>query len=355
MINGGLHGFFKGQRGVRQGDPMSPLLFVIVMEYLTRMLKKVEKMRAFKFHYRCKDLKLNHLIFADDLIIFAHGDIRSISYVVRALRTFEAISRLGANADKIAIYFGNVNPGEKAAILDLSGFVEGVAPFKYLGIPLNARYLRVTDFDGLCMLLPKSVVARINQLCRAFLWCGSAILSKSPPLAWKWVCCPKLAGGLGVRWVHSVYLKEYDWWSYSPKKADGWAWRKIFKVKEGLKEAFLAGNWSSQQYSISKAYKWLQGNMPRVGWTDWVWNRNSAFLNQAVPLPHRLCARIGVAVIDRLLCCCVVFVVVAVFAVLLDSEASFGCAAARLCVLCRLLSLSGLLRAASLAAVCVVF
>ena len=54
VLNGGMHGFFKGKRGIRQEDPISPLLFVIVMEYLTRLLRKIGKLRGFKFHSRWK-------------------------------------------------------------------------------------------------------------------------------------------------------------------------------------------------------------------------------------------------------------------------------------------------------------
>lgn len=69
-VNGEGHGYFQGRRGLRQGDPMSPLLFVLVMEYLTRLLGKMSEVHDFKFHPMCKASKLTHLIFADDLMIF---------------------------------------------------------------------------------------------------------------------------------------------------------------------------------------------------------------------------------------------------------------------------------------------
>ncbi|XP_021727232.1 uncharacterized protein LOC110694368 [Chenopodium quinoa] len=233
MINGGLNGFFKGKKGIRQGDPMSPLLFVIVMEYLSKILRKVGGMRSFKFHSRCKMLNLNHLAVADDLMMFCYGDKKYVSLLVRALDIFGKCSGL-------------------QDILRVFGFVEGCTPFKYLGIPLNVRSLSNSDYDSLI----DKMLARIT--------CWS-VLRKSPPISWDWICKTKKAGGLSMRdcetwniaalgkyiwkiaqkedslwvkWVHVVYIKDSDSWDYKPKKNAGWVWKKLCKVKERLKEGF---------------------------------------------------------------------------------------------------------------------
>ena len=108
VLNGGMHGFFKGKRGIRQEDPISPLLFVIVMEYLTRLLRKIGKLRGFKFHSRWKIIGLNHLVFAHDLMLFCYGDKKSVELMMRGLKTFDKCSGLKSNPDKSAMYFGNV-------------------------------------------------------------------------------------------------------------------------------------------------------------------------------------------------------------------------------------------------------
>ncbi|KAL9239063.1 hypothetical protein vseg_013417 [Gypsophila vaccaria] len=55
-LNGEMFGYFQGQRGLRQGDPLSPLIFTICMEYLTRTLRYVAARTNFKFNPMCKEL-----------------------------------------------------------------------------------------------------------------------------------------------------------------------------------------------------------------------------------------------------------------------------------------------------------
>jgi len=53
LINGNPCPAFKAKKGLRQGDPISPYLFVLVMEYFSRSLKKMAKNTNFKFHLKC--------------------------------------------------------------------------------------------------------------------------------------------------------------------------------------------------------------------------------------------------------------------------------------------------------------
>jgi len=59
-LNGQQGPLFKGQRGMKQGDPLSPLLFVITMEYLSRLFQKASKQTGFEFHPHCKRVGLTH-------------------------------------------------------------------------------------------------------------------------------------------------------------------------------------------------------------------------------------------------------------------------------------------------------
>ncbi|GKC44700.1 aspartic peptidase, partial [Tanacetum coccineum] len=58
-INGDIHGFFKRKRGLRQGDPISPYLFTMVMEVLTLIIKRMVRVSdTFRYHNRCEELQL---------------------------------------------------------------------------------------------------------------------------------------------------------------------------------------------------------------------------------------------------------------------------------------------------------
>jgi len=78
VVNGQATQNFAAAKGLRQGDPISPFLFAIAMEYLSRLLKGLKEETNFKYHPKCSKLDITHLCFADDLLIFSRGDLNYI-------------------------------------------------------------------------------------------------------------------------------------------------------------------------------------------------------------------------------------------------------------------------------------
>jgi len=77
-VNGNIYGFFPGKRGVRQGDPLSPYLFICRMEYFSRLLNLASLHPAFHYHPKCRVHGIHHLAFADDILLLSRGDLSSV-------------------------------------------------------------------------------------------------------------------------------------------------------------------------------------------------------------------------------------------------------------------------------------
>ncbi|GJR74108.1 hypothetical protein Tco_0086473 [Tanacetum coccineum] len=145
-INGNIHGYFKGKRGLRQGDPLSPYLFTMVMEVLTLILKKrVRNSDLFRYHKQCEELEIINVCFADDLFIFARGDVNSARVILESLEEFKLASGLVPSLPKSTAYFCNVIQHVKQAILNIMPFSEGDLPVTYLGVPLISSRLLNRD------------------------------------------------------------------------------------------------------------------------------------------------------------------------------------------------------------------
>lgn len=169
---------------------------------------------------------------------------------------------------------------------------------------INSVLLNLHSYWSAMFLLPKTVIDEVIAICRNYLWSGKPVSSKSPPIAWDFVCKPKMAGGLGfkeshiwnyallgkyiwsiaskednlwVKWINHIYLKNRDWKTYTPSSTASWYWRHLCKIKDKFRSGYSLNKWifKDKGYTASNGYEWLRGEHQKVDWAQWVWNRLS--------------------------------------------------------------------------------
>ncbi|KAL0405315.1 UNVERIFIED_CONTAM: LINE-1 retrotransposable element O protein [Sesamum latifolium] len=146
-LNGAAHGFFAGARGLRQGDPMSPYLFVLVIEVLRMLLQQlIDQDRDFIFHWNASQM----------ICSFVQ---QSISLFKRGLEMFAALSGLHVSPTKSHLILSKSAQYNRDGLLGVLGFQEGHLPVRYLGLHLIASRLSLSD----CKPLLSKIDSRIRD------------------------------------------------------------------------------------------------------------------------------------------------------------------------------------------------
>nr|XP_009779767.1 PREDICTED: uncharacterized protein LOC104228912 [Nicotiana sylvestris] len=209
-MNGGLTKPFQGRRGIRQGDPMSPYLFVIAMEYVQRELAQLAKNRNIKFHPRCRKLGAMHICFADDLLMFCKADITSIRLLQQTF--LKLIWTPGKCRKKLHLpsrYLGVPLASKNLSIIQCWPIVEKITQkincwiaklLSYAGRLqlIKSVLFEVQSYWAQIFLLPKKILKMIEAICRSFLWSGTTTITNKALVAWDRVCWPQAASGLNV-------------------------------------------------------------------------------------------------------------------------------------------------------------
>lgn len=139
VLNGNHLVPFETRHGLKQGDHVSPLLFVLVMEYFTRLMKRVDLNNGFRFHLGCKSQRLTCLAFPDDLLVFCKGHECFVQLVNEALQEFVRVSCLEANHQKSRLYAGGVFGATISSFMGITGFQLREFPMRYLGFLVSPK------------------------------------------------------------------------------------------------------------------------------------------------------------------------------------------------------------------------
>jgi hypothetical protein len=232
-INGTLHNFFKCTRGVRQGDPISPLLFFLAEEVLSRGISKLVSDGRLDLIKATRNTQVpSHCLYADDIMLFCNGKMSSLNALKDLFVRYANCSGQVINAAKSTIYSGGISQARLINIVTVFGFKVG-SPFNYLGVPIfkgrpKARYFyQIADkiknklsawkasllsIAGRVQLVksvvqsmaiysitiyswPIYILKSIETWTRNFIWSGNIDQKKLVTVAWKKVCAPYEEGG----------------------------------------------------------------------------------------------------------------------------------------------------------------
>ncbi|XP_010431573.1 PREDICTED: uncharacterized protein LOC104715904 [Camelina sativa] len=313
-INGELCGHFTGSKGLRQGDSISPYLFVLVMEVFSQMLRKAYNNSLIGAHANTSNPQVTHLAFADDIMVFFDGKLNSLSNITGVLHEFSAASGLHMNKSKTDLYLAGVTQVETSLMASL-GFNIGSLQVRYLGLPLMHRKLRLSEYRPLldaltkrfsswaaralsyagrlqllssvihgtlnfwmsAFILPKGCIKKVESLCRNFLWNGDVTKRGSAKVAWSNVCLPKEEGGLGLRnlsfwnrtlclkliwrlfsasdslwalWLRNTKIKDGSFWAIDAKKQSSWTWKAMLNLRHTARHFLKARLGNGQQLNF---------------------------------------------------------------------------------------------------------
>jgi hypothetical protein len=248
LINGEATSFFKNERGLRQGCPLSPYLFILIMEGLSLLLTKSFTEHKISGIKVSKFIKMFHLMFVDDVLLMTIADLAEWTVIQDVLFLFCAVSGLSINHSKSTVHFWGLTESELLCLKNSIPFtfIDLREGFKYLGFQLKLRASSPDEWHWLVRLFER----KIGGWCNIWLSLGGRLtLVKAvlEGLAVFWMTLERIPkkvinslrrlssnflwNGLGSK--HSFHLCSWEILT-KPRKAGGWGLKNLFTFNTAL-------------------------------------------------------------------------------------------------------------------------
>ncbi|GKC83489.1 RNA-directed DNA polymerase, eukaryota, reverse transcriptase zinc-binding domain protein [Tanacetum coccineum] len=157
LVNGSPTNEFEIFRGLRQGDPLSPFLFILAMEGLHAFICKAINMGIYKGISIGNNLRVSHLIYADDVIFIGDWSLHNTHNLICILRCFFLVSGLKINVNKSKISGICISDEDILVKVNVIGYGAANIPFKYLGVPIGYNMARCSNWDPVMQKLSTSL------------------------------------------------------------------------------------------------------------------------------------------------------------------------------------------------------
>ncbi|XP_071738932.1 uncharacterized protein [Rutidosis leptorrhynchoides] len=177
LVNGSPTREFKIERGVRQGDPLSPFLFIIAAEGLNVLTKKVVYNKRFMgVEIGSEKIPISHLQYADDTIFFGEWSVTNLQNLFKLLKCFEHTSGLKVNYHKSNLFSIGVEKNEVKNMSSMFGCNSGTIPFIYLSLQVGGRMNKLESWNP---VIDKFTKRLSNWKARSVWYGGRLTLVKS--------------------------------------------------------------------------------------------------------------------------------------------------------------------------------
>eukprot|EP00253_Pinus_taeda_P034616 PITA_34616 len=182
LVNGAPSAPFTPSRGIRQGDPLSPFLFVILMEGLSRIIAKKKAEGSIKGLQPIRSLPATtHQQFVDDTMLHGTPTMKEAVAYRGILDLFSQASGMEINFSKSTIFFFNTHPAVQAHLSQLLGFRTSSLPSKYLRAPLTLKPWQKNHWEKFLANRKKKCShwthRALNLACRLILTAGNSAIS----------------------------------------------------------------------------------------------------------------------------------------------------------------------------------